>query len=360
MSGQITGMEDLSSLSINLDQARSIYQSEQKQEKKKADPRFWKPSIKNANKTYEAKIRLLPQGDLFLSNPLIPWAVEQHTHWIKEKEHGLNLVVKCRKTLGSQEKCPICDYNWNLYNAAKKRNDQFMMDKMSDRKARTTYIGNILVLEDLNHPELNGTVKLWEHTKNINNSLMEHFPGRIVKTKEGQAQETNSFKKAKVVENFVPWDLVKGKNYFVIVGEDDKKMATYQESYWDDETGLSPLAPTKAEIMEILSKTHSLKEFVEDVPSVEELVRRFEEFNDRLTDLSGKTSSGVVSQTSLSTHQDVAVNKGNASELLGTAVKSTPVTQPTVTQPQVVPTQPSFTQQPVVETDDSDDDDLPF
>jgi antitoxin component HigA of HigAB toxin-antitoxin module len=358
MSGQITGMEDLSSLVINLDQARSIYQNETKSEKKKADPRFWKPSIKNNTKSYEAKIRLVPQGDAFLSNPLIPWAVEQHTHWIKEKEHGLTLVTKCRKTLGSQEKCPICEYNWNMYNAAKKRNDQLIMDKMTDRKSRISYIGNILVLEDLNHPELNGTVKLWEHTKNINNMLMEHFPGRINKAKEGPPQETNSFKKAKIVENFVPWDVVQGKNYFVIVGEDDKKMATYSESYWDED-GLSPLALTRAEILEILSKTHNLKEFVEDVPSVEELSRRFEQFNDKLNDLSGASSSGAVSQASLQSHQDAAVSKGNASELLAAAVKSTPVTTPVPTQ-QPAPTQPSFTQQPVVETDDSDDDDLPF
>jgi len=361
MANDITGLEELASFDVSVEQAREVNKektpNKKKYKKRSEDARFWKPNIKNPKKLYEAKVRLVPPGTAFLSNNLLPWAAEQHMHWIKEPEFKLFMAVKCRKTLGEKEKCPICEQNWAVYNAAKARGNKTLMDKMTSRQNKVSFIGNIMVQDDINNPDLNGSVKLWEHTRRMNTILMA--PTR------NESQEDTSvgtFKKSAKQEQFTPYNLVNGKSFFVIAQEDKNNpqiSVSYAESYWEEE--FTPLAQSKDEAMAILEQCYDINEFVKDVPSSEDLIRRYQEFNDKLNDLkSAVPGSEAVSMTvpDISGGEPASeVPKGNANEFLAEASAPaetpSPSPAPAVAEPEP-PTNASD------DSDDDDDDDLPF
>jgi len=274
-------------LNVNPDDASQSNQERGKgKAKKEKDARMFSPNINNPEKEYQARVRQLPQGLNGLKNKL-PVSVEQHTHFIKEPQHKLYLTVKCRKTLGENEYCPICDATWKMFNAGKDAGDKALMDKAKSRLAKVSHIGNFLVRDDINNPENNGQVKLWRHTGRMHKQLLE--PTRS----EDDGQEKRGFKKAK--ERFTPYSPIDGKDFYVIVTENpENQFPTYDGSYWDEE-GLSNLAKTEDEMMGILEKCHDLSEFINDVESVEELQRKYTEFNNKLEErmsANGGTFSG--------------------------------------------------------------------
>jgi len=287
--------KELGLTEITPEQEREINKEPEQKEGKKSskDPRFWKPTIKNEKRLYEARIRMLPQKG-WLQDKTLPWAIGQYMHYIKEPDHNLFLYTKCRKTLGLNEDCPICKHNWAIYNAAKKRGDKAEMDKMTSRQNRLSFIGNILVLEDLTTPTFNKEVKLWEHTKKMNGRLMSPLKEE---TKEEAAQP--SLRKAKKKELFVPYHPTQGRNFDVIVTPDaESGLANYDQSDWDED-GLSPIGTTSEEVLSLLERTYPLDEFIKDVPSAEELVQKYQEFNEKLLAMQVNVPSG---STSISMH----------------------------------------------------------
>jgi hypothetical protein len=192
------------------------------------------------------------------------------------------MTVKCRKTLGLREKCPICEQNWAVWRAAKTRNDKALMIKMTERGNKVSFIGNILVVKDLNNPSLNGEVKLWEHTKKLHDRLQEPLT-----INDAESEESSEFIQPEKKELFVPYHPRTGKNFIVIAKKDpDPKITAidYNMSRWD-KVGCSAIAESDDQILAILEKCYDLREFINDVPSAEDLVRRYQQFNDRLNDL---------------------------------------------------------------------------
>ena len=329
---------------------------------RKTDDRFWKPNIKNERKEYQAKIRLLPRGLEGVTNGLHP-TIEQHVHYIREPNHGLYLTVKCRKALGKHEHCPICDANWAMYNTKV----ESLVKKAKSRMGRVSHIGNILIREDLNHPEFNGQVKLWDHTNNINKMLLA--PLRNEEEASG-----GGFKKKQ--EKFNPYSPINGRDFITIVSENpDNGFPNYNGSFWD-EAGLTDIAPTKDEIMATLDQCYDLNEFINDIPTVEELTNRYNEFSAKLAEKENSNTERDAVTTSTSVYMggnnpaasQANVSQGNSesyfsesaqqpkNELDMNSSTQVPVTQATPEPAFTPPVAPA----PMLTDDSDDDDELPF
>jgi hypothetical protein len=257
----------------------------------KKDPELWLlPTIKNATKSYDAQIRLMPRGVNGLKNKIHP-TVPHVVHYVKDKELNLFTTIPCRKTLGVTEFCPYCDLQRKSFFAAKERGDQDLMKKWDSRQGNTTHIGNFLIREDLVNPSNNGKVKLWEHTKAINNKLFEPTKPED-KAKQG----------LKKIQRFNPYSPIKGRDFILIVRESAKnaEWPEYGESTWDELP--SDLAPSHDEMIALLDQTHDLQRFLDEVPTVEAITEMMREYDVRVATAEAQrgiagTSSNFASRT---------------------------------------------------------------
>ena len=362
-------MSNLSSLlNVSVDDAYEISKKPVGNTREK-DERLWKPSLTKDRKEYQACVRPLPRGIVGLQNRLSP-TVEQHTHFIKErvgtKSDGtpiyMNLTVKCRKTLGKGEKCPICEANWATYNHATQTANKALKDQAYSRRNIVSHIGNFYIREDLTQPQHTGIVKLWDHTDKMNNVILDPTRPEDANAEQG----TKGFKKKK--ERFTPYSPVNGRDFFVIVQENPQTGITdYGGSYWD-ENGLSDLAPTEDEIMAILEQCHDLSEFVNNVQSAEDLSRLYGDF---LAKVAEKTNTQVINPmapVAVYVNESVASTapKGNVNDLLNVPVQQVvdtgakkPVQAPIVN-PQLTIEPTNLGSGSLLTSDDDDDGELPF
>jgi hypothetical protein len=118
------------------------------------DERFWVPT-RNDKGEATALIRFLPNKD---ENSL-PF-VRNYKHSIRVEQN--NFVDRCLTTIGKD--CPICDWN-------KDHPKDFVKENATYRK--TTFIHNILVINDPGNPENNGKVFLFEFGKQLFSVLKE-------------------------------------------------------------------------------------------------------------------------------------------------------------------------------------------
>lgn len=249
------------------------------------DPRFFKPSIKNEAKEYQAMVRPLPRGLNGLKNQLHP-SVKILTHRLKNEQAKVFVNVKCRKTLGDDQYCPICDAGWAVFNEGKAQNNKDIQNKGKDILAKESHIMNILIRNDIQDPSLIGQVKLWEHTGKMNKILFEP-----TKEEKRDPSKPAPIKKKQI---FYPYSPKKGRDFLVMVTENpENKIASYDGSEWDED-GFSDLAGTDAEIMAILDKCHDLSEFL-TAPSVEEAAQAYADFNARVeAKLNAKSANGGI------------------------------------------------------------------
>lgn len=287
---------------VDMEQQQAVNQETASKKKRKEDERFYKPRLVKKGAiyvgSYQTMLRPLPQKG-WIQDKSLPFSQEQHMHYIKEKASGLFLYIKCRRTLGPKEKCPICDANWAMWKKAKAANDKAMEDIAKDRIAKVTAICNVLICADLNNPELNGEVKLWEHTAPINAKLLAPLRAGDTSNDAGE-QEKKGFKKKEVQEKteyFIPYHPTKGRNRIIIIEPppENQSIVSYNQSYWDDKGSILGWYPkggdpenseiitpaSTEEIMAVLERAWSLKEFTEDVPSIEEMVMKLNEYNEK-------------------------------------------------------------------------------
>ena len=129
--------------------------------KKASDERFWQPTVDKAGNGY-AVIRFLdsPQVD---GEDGMPWA-QVFSHGFKGPS-GSWFIENCPTSLGGQ-KCPVCESNSALWNSGIEANKSLVSGE-NGRKRKLSYISNILVIKDSNHPENEGKVFLYKYGKKI-------------------------------------------------------------------------------------------------------------------------------------------------------------------------------------------------
>lgn len=275
------------------------------------DDRFWTPT-RDAAGNARAIIRILPSiraGEL-------PWA-EQWSYAI----HGPNgwYIETSRRTINQPDPCAE-------YIAEKWRNAHTEADKAALRsagltKARHTYIANILVVNDPDHPENNGQVKLWRFGQKIYDMITDKAkPDPFDETKGGV--------------NVTDWDT--GCNFKLLVYTKDNRFPTYEKSAFD---APSPIGDD-ATIVKIADKMYDLGEFTDPnkIKSYEVLKERVNRvFNVVITD------EGFESAPRATVATAAGFGAATAAPAITETAQSTITPPPQVVPPVVAPVTPATT-----------------
>lgn len=194
------------------------------------DDRYWKPEIDKSGNGY-AVIRFLPE----------PPQDEDGLPWVKMFRHGFQgpggwLIDDCRTTLN--EKCPVCEYNTQLWNSGIEANKKIARDQ----KRKLTYVSNIYIVEDPKHPENNGKVFLFKYGK----SIFDKINGAM----------NPEFEDEKPMN---PFDLWKGANFKVKI----RKVDGYQNYDKCEFEAPAALLDDDDELEKVWKREYSLKELID-------------------------------------------------------------------------------------------------
>lgn len=193
-----------------------------------ADDRFWKlepDKVGNARAT----IRFLPRTE----GDELPW-VRIFSHGFKGPT-GKWYIENSLTTLDEAD--PVGELNTRLWNSGVEAN----MKIARDQKRRLSYIANVYIVSDPNHPENNGQVRLFKFGKKIFDMIMD------------KARPT--FEDEKPVNVFDLWE---GAN-FKLTMRKVEGYTNYDQSTFSDP---SPIADSEESILVIVNKQYKLGEFL--------------------------------------------------------------------------------------------------
>ena len=220
--------------------AKAKAKEEKKNNKEsKKDVRFYYPQFKEDG-TAEALIRLLPYK-LVNNEPIFDQLyVQERVHSFKVNNQWL--IENCLWTDGYNQKCPICGEVSLLYK------DTATKKIAGDRKAKTKFIANILVVNDPANPENNGKVFLFKFGVKIKEKIIQKWM-----PKEDSID----------ADDAVPiWDLELGANFALKItksGKDEKgnTQIDYSTSDWK-----LPRPIPASEHERIYTEMYDLREFI--------------------------------------------------------------------------------------------------
>jgi hypothetical protein len=211
-----------------------------------SDDREWKPEVDKAGNGF-AVIR-------FLDSPQVDG--EDGMPWVQIFSHGFQgpggwLIDNCLTSVN--QKCPVCEKNTELWNSGIESNK----DIVRQRKRKLTYVSNILVVKDANHPENEGKVFIYKFGKKIFDKIKEKIEPQ--------------FEDEKAVNPFNFWE---GANFKLKI-RNVEGYRNYDKSEFDS---VSAVADNDADIEKIWKASYSLKEFLanDQFKSYEELKTKME------------------------------------------------------------------------------------
>jgi gp32 DNA binding protein like len=195
-----------------------------------ADDRFWSAEVDKTGNGY-AVIR-------FLDAPQVDG--EDGMPWVQVFNHGFQgpggwLIENCLTSIN--QKCPVCEHNSSLWNSGIESNK----DVARKQKRKLSYISNILVVKDANHPENEGKVFLFKYGKKIFDKIKEKIEPQ--------------FEDEKAINPFNFWE---GANFKLKI-RNVEGYRNYDKSEFDT---VSPVADDDEEIEKIWKAAHSLKGFL--------------------------------------------------------------------------------------------------
>ena len=264
------------------------------------DPRIYRPKVNKNNPHYKSLVRMLPRGRDLGAYPYVCVLV----HHMRDVVSGETMTVKCCKNIPGVRNCPYCEDIWGRYNAAKTQPgaDKNYLKRFLSQLAEEEWYGNVLVRQDENHPELNGQVKVWPHSK------FQHaaFQTPVDKYNEEVAAAANPATAGAIQVDtgnaFVPYDPVTGYDYVIegvweaekTFGDGRKGAPSYKLSTFvknpspiatstvvDPNTGMPTAVLDENTIYAVLDQCHDLKFVYEDVPNEQQAVEMLSAFWDR-------------------------------------------------------------------------------
>jgi hypothetical protein len=194
------------------------------------DDRYWTPTVdKSGNGS--ALIRFLPraEGDEF------PW-VRIYSHSFQGPT-GKWYIENSLSTIGEND--PVGELNSTLWNSGSEENKKIA----SKQKRKTSYIANIMVINDPAKPENNGKVFLFKFGKKIFDKIMD------------KARPTFEDEKPVLVFDF--WE---GANFKLRI-RNVEGYRNYDKSEFDSETAL--LDGDETELLKVANSQHKLAEFLD-------------------------------------------------------------------------------------------------
>jgi hypothetical protein len=194
------------------------------------DNRLWKPTRDKAGNGY-AVIRFLPAKE----GEDLPW-VRYWDHGFKGP-NGLWYIEKSLTSVNQPD--PVSEGNTVLWNTGRDE------DKATarERKRRLHYVSNILVINDPEHPENNGQVKLYQFGKRIFDKVMEAMQPQFA-----DEQPCN------------PYDFWEGADFKIKIRKVDG-WVNYDKSEFSSPSQL--FDGNDSELETVYSQLHSLSEFTD-------------------------------------------------------------------------------------------------
>ena len=210
------------------------------------DERFWQPEVDKAGNGY-AVIRLLPPP----KGEDLPWVrIWNHAF---QGPTGKWYIENSLTTLGKPD--PVSELNTELWNSGTEDNKNIARKQ----KRKLTYISNIYVVKDPNHPENEGKVFLFKYGKKIFDKIKDVM--------QPQYEDEDAIN---------PFDFWKGANFKLKI-RNVEGYRNYDKSEFDS---VAPLLDDDSddELESIWTKEHSLVEFVDpkNFKTYEELKSKLE------------------------------------------------------------------------------------
>ncbi len=240
------------------------------------DPRFWSPKMDKSKNT-SAIIRFLPapKGE---NSPFVKYF--SHSF---QGPTGKYYIENCLTSIGKDD--PVCQANKVLWDSGTEVNKKLAQD----RKRKTHFISNILVVKDPANPENNGKVFLYRYGKKIFEKIQTVISP--VEDDLGIADPKN------------PFDFWEGMNFVLRVHFADGYYK-YDNSAWLEPSELIP-GGSDEDYESVWNQCHSLVQFLD--PSN---YKSFEELQKRLSLVLASSSSSSVSSfveaTSLESSDEVS------------------------------------------------------
>lgn len=196
------------------------------------DERLWALTRDKDTGKGEAVIRFLPpfnEGDF-------PYE-KYYEHFVKRADGKWLVVEACNRSFGKP--CPVCERASRFWQAGDK-------DSYRNAKGKSTYIFNVLVVDDKAVPENNGKVFMVKLGATIYNMIV----GAMNSEFEDEARQ--------------PFDIFNGHNFIYRSRKDPAKggQISYDKSKFEDNA--TAIADTDEAVMKILEQMHDLKAYVKD------------------------------------------------------------------------------------------------
>lgn len=120
---------------------------------------------------YNATLRFLP----WVQNPA-RCIVDKQVSWVKNELTGKGMYVDDPRSIG--EFSPVTDMFFKMYNT---KVDRFVSYAKQNLSSKMQYASLVQIINDEQHPELNGQIKIFVYGKTIWQKLydQEHFPGIV-------------------------------------------------------------------------------------------------------------------------------------------------------------------------------------
>lgn len=193
------------------------------------DDRFWQPEVDKAGNGY-AVIRFLPppQGE--------------DLPWVRIWNHGFQgptgkwYIENSLTTLGKPD--PVSELNTTLWNSGIEADKE----QVRKQKRRLTYISNIYIVKDPNHPENEGKVFLYKFGKKIFDKIKD-----VMQPQFEDEEPVN------------PFDFWKGANFKLKI-RNVEGYRNYDKSEFDS---VAPLMEDDDRLEKVWKGEHSLQEFLD-------------------------------------------------------------------------------------------------
>lgn len=211
------------------------------------DPRFWELTLDKAGNG-SAILRFLPAPEVD-GDDGIPWVrIFRHSF----EGPGGWYIENSLTTIGLDDPCG--ERNSQLWGTKIEANRKYVQDAT---KRKTTYITNVLIVDDPKNPDNNGKVMLYRFGKKVFEKI--------------QGQMNPKFAGDTPID---PFDFWTGTNFKLRVYEKDG-YSNYDESKWAEQ---SVVSSDEAYIQKVYGQEYSLKEFVaaNQFKSYDELKRKLE------------------------------------------------------------------------------------
>ncbi len=213
----------VSKYKFNFTQKLAELKKKEEESKSFGDSRFWKFSFDKTTMKGSAVIRFLPDRP---SDDALPY-INYFSHWFNYHDGSQTLVYNdnCSTSIGKQ--CLVCTKNRKYWKSPHPEDEKIARD----RKRKSHFISNILVIKDPANPENEGKVFLWDYGP----QLASYYKRAMF----GPDKEDEDFDPDKDYsdELWYPQDFFEGANFHIkSTKKKNSKYLTYLLSKWGEQS----------------------------------------------------------------------------------------------------------------------------